>query len=58
MNIMKEGDFVIHRDWKFPGVLVSKWQDENDQVHWEVLIDGELEMFYEEELKMVKNDSH
>mgnify|MGYP001394161907 CR=1 FL=1 len=55
---MKEGDLVIHRDWLSDGVLVSKWKDENDLVHWEVLINGEIEMFYEEELRLVENESN
>ena len=47
---MEPGDIVWHRVFSEPVLLVSKWDDKNVRVYWECLINGELELFTEDEL--------
>ncbi len=50
---MKSGDVVLHKSWgDTPVLLLSKHEmDEPPRIYWEVLVDGDLELIKDSEIK-------
>jgi hypothetical protein len=49
---MKPGDFVWHKKWSYPILLINwtgRW--------WEGLIDDEVDLFFEDELELINEIS-
>ena len=45
---MKIGEVYLHKEWNTPVVLLSKYKS-----YYEVLVDGEIELLLESEIKKI-----